>query len=152
MTEFTHKKSSDLPIAAMFVWSIITVIPFCLTVAGLFVIVPALFLKFAGLEILLLILLGVAGLTSLVLIVLCIAGFLKGWYLTWIVSRLSFYYGSFMVGLGIVIMIFNLPYVWSSALFLLGMFILLKFSLMCIESINSKEIRQRYSVVHYSHY
>lgn len=97
-----------------------------------------------------------AVISLLILIVpsVCITlyGFVKGWYFSWLVAKLSYQMAGFLIGLAIVITIFNAPFNIVGAVVVAGQFALLKWAFVSNASLDSREFREKYSVIKYSHY
>ncbi len=133
-------------------WLCIWVMPFLALTLGAVIAIPALLLKLMGANQVMLALLGLTGLTALFLAGMAIYGYATRRYYAWVMSCLAFRLASFLIGIAIIVCLFNLPFSVIGFLYILGAFVLLKCSLVCSNQINKRSFKDVYSVVKYSHY
>ncbi|VUD52631.1 hypothetical protein TDB9533_01669 [Thalassocella blandensis] len=152
MTNDSHQAKMGISQRVMIFWAMVVIIPCCLLFVALLAAVPVGLSLLAGADFFLMLFAVVAGVTALALIGASWIGLFLGWYIAWIVSRISFYIISFIIGLGIVVLVFSLPFELINIVMIILAFGFLKLSLTCISTINSRSVRDRYSVIKYSHY
>lgn len=148
----SQNEKGKLPEWAMFLWLLIALLPLSAFIVGAAAAVPLLVLSLLGADLLKMIVTGLAGLAFIALYIGSLIGFAKHWYVSWVMAMVATLLASFLLGLIIVVSLFNMPLNVPFLAVIVFFFILLRISLLCSTTLNLRDIKDRFSVVKYSHY
>lgn len=144
--------NGKLPGWGMLLWLFLALLPLSALLVGAVIAVPLLILNLLGADFLKMLLTGLAGLAFITLYIGSLIGFIRQWYFAWVMATAATLLASFLLGLIIVVSLFNMPLNVLFLAALTALFILLRISLMCFTTLNLRDIKDRFSVVKYSHY